>query len=65
MKEAADRARSGEGPSLIETVCYRLTAHSSDDDDRQYRTAEEIAEGKAQDPIITFAAYLKEFRCFN
>ena len=60
MKEAADRARSGEGPSLIETVTYRLTAHSSDDDDRQYRTAEDIAEGKAIDPLITFAKYLRD-----
>lgn len=60
VKEAADRARNGEGPSLIEAVTYRLTAHSSDDDDRQYRTAEDIAEGKALDPIITFAQYLKE-----
>ena len=65
VKEAADRARNGEGPSLIEAVTYRLTAHSSDDDDRQYRTAEDIAEGKAIDPIITFANYLKEIRCFN
>ena len=60
VKEAADRARNGEGPSLIEAVTYRLTAHSSDDDDRQYRTAEDIAEGKALDPIITFAQYLKD-----
>lgn len=60
VKEAADRARNGEGPSLIEAVTYRLTAHSSDDDDRQYRTAEDIAEGKALDPIITFAKYLKD-----
>ncbi|WP_234397607.1 thiamine pyrophosphate-dependent enzyme, partial [Cronobacter sakazakii] len=42
VKEAADRARSGEGPSLIEAVCYRLTAHSSDDDHRLYRDAEEL-----------------------
>ncbi|MGE7837121.1 thiamine pyrophosphate-dependent dehydrogenase E1 component subunit alpha [Viridibacillus arvi] len=60
VKEAADRARKGEGPSLIETVTYRLTAHSSDDDDRQYRTAEDLAEGRATDPIITFAKYLHE-----
>ncbi|NME04396.1 thiamine pyrophosphate-dependent dehydrogenase E1 component subunit alpha [Psychrobacillus sp. BL-248-WT-3] len=60
VKEAADRARNGEGPSLIEAVTYRLTAHSSDDDDRQYRTAEDIAEGKALDPIITFAKYLRD-----
>ncbi|RUL56911.1 MULTISPECIES: thiamine pyrophosphate-dependent dehydrogenase E1 component subunit alpha [Lysinibacillus] len=60
VKEAADRARNGEGPSLIETVTYRLTAHSSDDDDRQYRTAEDIAEGKANDPIHLFEKYLIE-----
>ncbi len=59
VKEAADRARTGGGPSLIETVTYRLTAHSSDDDDRQYRSAEDIAEGKANDPIILFENYLK------
>ena len=60
VKEAADRARNGGGPSLIETVTYRLTAHSSDDDDRQYRTAEDIAEGKAKDPIVLFENYLRE-----
>ncbi len=60
VKEAADRARRGEGPTLVETICYRLTAHSSDDDDRQYRSAEELEEEKKQDPILTFTAYLKE-----
>src|SRR6476660_1030806 len=40
VKEAADRARRGEGPTLIETVSYRLTPHSSDDDDRAYRSRE-------------------------
>lgn len=60
VKEAADRARRGEGPTLIETVSYRLTAHSSDDDDRVYRTPEELAEARAKDPIISFANYLKE-----
>jgi 2-oxoisovalerate dehydrogenase E1 component alpha subunit len=60
VKEAADRGRRGEGPTLIETVSYRLTAHSSDDDDRSYRAPDEVAEAKTQDPIITFGAYLKE-----
>ncbi|WP_332645243.1 thiamine pyrophosphate-dependent dehydrogenase E1 component subunit alpha [Lysinibacillus sp. 54212] len=60
VKEAADRARRGEGPSLIETVTYRLTAHSSDDDDRQYRSAEDIEEGRAKDPILLFKNYLIE-----
>ncbi|MFE4705838.1 thiamine pyrophosphate-dependent dehydrogenase E1 component subunit alpha [Peribacillus simplex] len=60
VKEAADRARRGEGPSLVETVSYRLTPHSSDDDDRSYRTADEVAEAKTKDSIMTFGAYLKE-----
>ena len=60
VKEAADRGRRGEGPSLIETVSYRLTPHSSDDDDRSYRSRDEVEEAKTKDSIITFAAYLKE-----
>ncbi|ERN52997.1 thiamine pyrophosphate-dependent dehydrogenase E1 component subunit alpha [Alkalihalophilus marmarensis] len=60
VKEAADRGRRGEGPSLIETVSYRLTPHSSDDDDRAYRSREEVEEAKKLDSIITFAEYLRE-----
>ncbi|WP_042458187.1 thiamine pyrophosphate-dependent dehydrogenase E1 component subunit alpha [Neobacillus dielmonensis] len=60
VKEAADRGRRGDGPTLIETVSYRLTPHSSDDDDRSYRAPDEVAAAKTQDPIITFGAYLKE-----
>ena len=60
VKEAAERARCGEGPTLIETVSYRLTPHSSDDDDRSYRAPDEVAKAKTKDSIITFGAYLKE-----
>ncbi|MFV8827990.1 thiamine pyrophosphate-dependent dehydrogenase E1 component subunit alpha [Alkalihalobacterium sp. APHAB7] len=59
VKEAADRGRRGEGPSLIETVSYRLTPHSSDDDDRTYRSQEEVEEAKKKDAIFTFAEYLR------
>ncbi|MFT4415657.1 thiamine pyrophosphate-dependent dehydrogenase E1 component subunit alpha [Fredinandcohnia humi] len=65
VKEAADRGRRGEGPTLIETISYRLTAHSSDDDDRAYREQEEVAEAKKKDPIHSFAAYLKETGVMN
>ncbi|EGA90142.1 3-methyl-2-oxobutanoate dehydrogenase (2-methylpropanoyl-transferring) [Planococcus donghaensis MPA1U2] len=65
VKEAADRARRGEGPSLIETVSERMTAHSSDDDHRQYRSADELAAQKSTDPILTFGAYLKENGVMN
>ncbi|MED1918747.1 thiamine pyrophosphate-dependent dehydrogenase E1 component subunit alpha [Brevibacillus sp. DP1.3A] len=60
MKEAVERARSGQGPTLIEAVMYRLVPHSSDDDDRVYRTREEVEEAKKKDPLIVFAEYLRE-----
>lgn len=60
VKEAADRARRGEGPSLIETLTYRLTPHTSDDDDRSYRTAEEVSGAKELDPLDSFRLYVKE-----
>lgn len=59
-KEAADRARRGEGPTLIEARCFRFTPHSSDDDDRSYRPQGEVAEEKKQDPIPRFHKYLKD-----
>lgn len=60
VKEAADRARRGEGPTLIETMCYRLTPHSSDDDDRVYRAQEEVTNAKTKDPLVTFESYLRQ-----
>ena len=42
VREAADRARAGEGPTLIESNVARLTPHSSDDDDRRYRSEREL-----------------------
>ncbi len=59
-KQAVDRARRGEGPTLIEAKTYRFTAHSSDDDDRRYREAEEVALWRQKDPIQRYAAYLRE-----
>src|SRR5918995_4278475 len=59
-KEAFERARAGEGPTLIEAKTYRMTAHSSDDDDRRYREREEIEEWRRKDPIIRFERYLEE-----
>jgi 2-oxoisovalerate dehydrogenase E1 component alpha subunit len=58
-KEAVDRARAGEGPTLLELRTYRHFSHTSDDDDRTYRSKEEVDEWKAKDPIPRFEAYLK------
>ena len=60
VKEARERARRGEGPTLIETISYRLTPHSSDDDNSSYRGREEVEEAKKSDPLLTYQAYLKE-----
>ena len=65
VKEAADRGRNGEGPTLVETMVYRLTPHSSDDDDRSYRTQEEVVEAKTKDPLITFLSYLQQVGVLN
>src|SRR5215204_3318710 len=59
-KEAFERARRGDGPTLIEAKTYRLTAHSSDDDDRRYREREEIEGWRLKDPISRFEKYLEE-----
>lgn len=59
-KEAVERARRGEGPTLIEAKTYRLVPHSSDDDDRAYRSREEVQEWKKRDPVVTFEARLKD-----
>jgi 2-oxoisovalerate dehydrogenase E1 component alpha subunit len=49
---AAERARRGEGPTLLELKTYRLVPHTSDDDDRRYRAREEVAEWKERDPVV-------------
>lgn len=59
-KAAVDRARRGEGPTLVEVKCYRFRAHSSDDDDRRYRSREEVEWWLARDPIDRAKAYLLE-----
>jgi 2-oxoisovalerate dehydrogenase E1 component alpha subunit len=59
-KEAVDRARRGEGPSLIEAKVTRLTAHSSDDQQTKYRSEEELAAEKTHDPIPRFREQLQE-----
>jgi 2-oxoisovalerate dehydrogenase E1 component alpha subunit len=58
-KEAHDRARSGQGPTLIETNVVRLTSHSSDDDQRRYRDPAEVEALKERDPITLFGNQLR------
>lgn len=59
-RQAVERARRGEGPTLIEAKTYRFTAHSSDDDDKRYRQAEEVAIWRQKDPLERYAKYLRD-----
>lgn len=60
VKAAAERARAGDGPSLIEAKVVRMTPHSSDDDDRTYRSKEEMKKLKERDPLEIFRGSLKQ-----
>ena len=62
VKKAADEARRGLGGSLIEADTYRYYAHTSDDDDRLYRSREEVEDWRRHDPVVTLKQYLIEAR---
>jgi pyruvate dehydrogenase E1 component alpha subunit len=59
-KEAVERARDGGGPTLIESVTYRMMMHTTADDPKRYRTEAEVEEWKQRDPIDRFQKYLKD-----
>jgi 2-oxoisovalerate dehydrogenase E1 component alpha subunit len=59
MVEAHERARSGGGPTMIECKTYRFLGHTSDDDDKTYRTRDEVEEARHHDPIQIFGEYLR------
>jgi len=58
-KEAVDRARRGDGPTLIEAKVMRLTGHSSDDQQTKYRPAEELVSDRARDALPRFREELR------
>jgi 2-oxoisovalerate dehydrogenase E1 component alpha subunit len=60
MHEALSRARSGGGPTIVEAKCYRFLSHSTDDDDRTYRSREIIEERRKLDPVPRFELQLIE-----
>jgi 2-oxoisovalerate dehydrogenase E1 component alpha subunit len=60
MKEAVARAYNGDGPTLVEAKTYRPVPHSSDDDDRSYRSREEVEAWKRKDPILRFQTFLMD-----
>jgi pyruvate dehydrogenase E1 component alpha subunit len=58
-REAVDRARAGDGPTLIECVTYRLGVHTTADDPTKYRTDEEVKAWEQKDPVTRFRSYLE------
>lgn len=59
-KSALERARRGEGPTLVEAFTYRMGAHTTSDDPTKYRADEERASWEAKDPILRLRAYLEK-----
>ena len=64
MRHAADqalaKARGGGGPTLIEAVSYRLSDHTTADDASRYRSAEEVSEAWAKEPVLRLRNHLLE-----
>jgi len=56
--EAVERARKGEGATLIECVTYRMSVHTTADDPKRYRTDNEVESWRKRDPLIRLKKYL-------
>ena len=58
-REAIERARDGDGPTLIEAVTYRIGAHTTADDPTRYVPPDELERHQRRDPMARLAAYLR------
>ncbi len=58
MHKAVERARSGQGPTLVETLTYRIGAHTTADDPTRYRDPADVEAWQAKDPIARFQKFL-------
>lgn len=66
MQEAIERARNGEGPTLIESLTYRYGPHTmAGDDPTRYRTDKETNEWEKNDPLIRFRNYLQNKKLWS
>lgn len=66
VRQAVERARNGEGPSLIEAVTYRLGAHTTADDPSRYRSAEEVRVWREErDPVERLRRHLEAERLWD
>jgi 2-oxoisovalerate dehydrogenase E1 component alpha subunit len=60
VSAAISRARAGEGPTLVEAMIERIFPHTTDDDQRKYRTAEEIKRARERDPVPSLEGRLRK-----
>ena len=58
VREARDYALAGHGPTLVEAKCYRFLSHTTDDDDKTYRSREEVERERANDPVPRYEKWL-------
>jgi pyruvate dehydrogenase E1 component alpha subunit len=65
VRAAVDRAREGDGPTLVESVTYRMGAHNTSDDPTRYADAEALDRWRAQDPIRRVERYLSARGCWD
>jgi 2-oxoisovalerate dehydrogenase E1 component alpha subunit len=60
LSEAVQRAREGQGPTLVEAVTYRVEAHTNADDATRYQPADEVEAWRRRDPVALIEAQLRE-----
>lgn len=65
MAEAAQRARDGGGPTLIEAVTYRMGPHTTSDDPTRYRDEDEVRQWAARDPISRYRSHLQRIGVYS
>jgi len=65
MEEALERARSGNGPTLVEAVTYRLSDHTTADDASRYREKGEVDTAWKSEPMLRIRRYLMETGAWN
>ena len=58
VRDALQLARSGGGPTMVEAKCYRFLAHTTDDDDRTYRSRDAVEERRKEDAVPVFERLL-------
>ena len=63
--EAIERARSGEGPTLVEALSYRLSDHTTADDASRYRDDAEVSRQWKAEPVARLRNYMIDIGCWN